>query len=446
MSHNETGIRLDEAGPRPWNHEESFNDLVYEWMSKAPWLLISLALHFVVALIVAAIPWNAFDVEESPVMVVSVEPPVETVEPEEPEPEVEIEDVETEIEPVLEELEISDVSETDNDSDLASTEGDEGLNDSPHDSISTNSTLGLGAGGGSKIGRRFGRPKGRGPGGRANVAVQAGLQWLADHQDHEGPDAGSWDCDEFMKHDPGGDRCTGAGDANHDVGVTALALLAFLGDGHSMVDGRHRKTVTDGVRWLIKQQDSETGLVGDDVSKEFLYGHAIATLALSEVALIDQNPVVKRAAQKAVRYITKARNAYGAWRYEVPPNGDADASVTGWMLFALRSAKDAGLKVDESAFTDSIAWFDEMTDVGTGRCGYVEQGSLSSRVPGMNEHYPREHGEAMTAVSLLCRFFLGQDPKDVEIMKAHADLLLETLPKWSDDGLSNDMYYWYYGS
>ncbi|MEO0662074.1 MAG: hypothetical protein AAFZ87_11085, partial [Planctomycetota bacterium] len=92
------------------------------------------------------------------------------------------------------------------------------------------------------------------------------------------------------------------------------------------------------------------------------------------------------------------------------------------------------------------AWFDEMTDIGTGRCGYVEQGSLSSRVPGMNEHYPREHGEAMTAVSLLCRFFLGQDPKDVEVMKAHADLLLETLPKWSDDGLSNDMYYWYYGS
>ena len=31
-------------------------------------------------------------------------------------------------------------------------------------------------------------------------------------------------------------------------------------------------------------------------------------------------------------------------------------------------------------------------------------------------------------------------------MEKHADLLVKSLPEWDPDGLSNDMYYWYYGS
>ena len=32
--------------------------------------------------------------------------------------------------------------------------------------------------------------------------------------------------------------------------------------------------------------------------------------------------------------------------------------------------------------------------------------------------FPPEKGEAMTAVSLFCRFFMGQDPKEKPTMKA----------------------------
>jgi hypothetical protein len=73
-------------------------------------------------------------------------------------------------------------------------------------------------------------------------------------------------------------------------------------------------------------------------------------------------------------------------------------------------------------------------------------GSLSSRVIGMNDHYPPEAGEAMTAVALLCRFFMGQVPAQTPIMEKHADLLRSKLPEWDPTGLRNDMYYWYYGS
>ena len=66
---------------------------------------------------------------------------------------------------------------------------------------------------------------------------------------------------------------------------------------------------------------------------------------------------------------------------------------------------------------------------------------------GMNDQYPAENGEALTAVALLCRFFLGQNPDDNPVMKDHAELLLRDLPEWDGkDGYTNDMYYWYYGS
>ena len=94
----------------------------------------------------------------------------------------------------------------------------------------------------------------------------------------------------------------------------------------------------------------------------------------------------------------------------------------------------------------ALNWIDEVTDPANGRVGYDSIGSVSSRVTGINDHYPPEKGEAMTAVGLLCRFFLGQDPDDTPIMAKHADLMLKTLPEWDPEGFGSDMYYWYYGS
>ena len=443
MSNDYSDVQIESNLPKPWEEEETFNDVLYDWMSKAPWLLISAALHFVIGLIVAAIPWSAFDSAPEQVIEASVEqPPEEIIEEEEEEIE-EIEE-ETEEEPILEDFEVSDHNETDTNSEFESTEGDPNQNaDSPFDSKNSNSMLGIGGGAGGKMGGRFGGNKNLRAGGKANAAIKAGLEWLKNHQDEDG----KWDCDEFFKHDPAGDQTDGIGDANHDIGVTGLALLAFLGDGHSMTKGSYKDVVTKGVKWLISQQDKETGLFGEKIGHSFVYDHAIATLAMCETYYIDKSTILKRKAQNAINFITQARNPYRVWRYEVPPDGSNDTSVTGWMIFALKSAEDGGLKVDKEAYAAAIEWFDEMTDPGTGRVGYTETGSASSRVPGMNDQYPAEKGEALTAVTLLCRFFLGQNPEDdASYMNKHADLLLKTLPEWDKDGLSNDMYYWYYGS
>ena len=441
-----SNIHIESTLPKSWEEETTFNDVLYDWMSRAPWLAISAAAHVIVLLILSLVPWHIFDTAEEKPIQATLEQPVE--EPFEDPPEEEPEEIEEEEpleEPVLKDAEVSDHNETDDQQEYESSEGDpDYLSDSPFDDKAFNDVIGIGGGAGGKFGGRFGGKRNlRAAGGSGTEqALKDGLEWLKNHQDEDG----KWDCDEFSKHCPGGDTCAGPGMPEHDIGDTGLALLAFLGDGHTTRRGQYKELVTRGVKWLTDQQDFESGLLGDKIGHSWIYDHGIASLALCEAYYFSKSPLLARPAQKAVNFISRARNPYGAWRYDVPPIGDNDTSVTGWMVFALKSAEEAKLKIDSDAFNGAMSWIDEVTDPATGRVGYDTPGSPSSRVPGVNDHFPTDKTECMTAVGLLCRFFMGQDPKEHEIMVKHADLLLKALPEWDPDGLTNDMYYWYYGT
>ncbi len=272
-------------------------------------------------------------------------------------------------------------------------------------------------------------------------ALDGALAWLATHQDEDG----GWDADEFMKHDPAEDRCDGAGAKQSDVGVTGLALLALLGDGNTTSVGPEKDNVFRGLSWLRKQQDRDTGCFGTTDSHEYMYGHAIATYAMCTAHMLSGGDLFEKSAQMAVNFILRARNPYGAWRYDMPPIGDNDTSVTGWCVLALHTARKGGLRIDPAAIDGALAWFDEVSDPATGRCGYDSFGSMSSRTP-RNEGFPREPTEAMTAVALHCRLTLGQTTEEFEILDKHADLIARSLPKWTANGHGTDMYYWYHGT
>ncbi len=450
MSKEFSDIHIESNILRSWEEERTFNDVLYDWMSSAPWLAISLAAHVLVYFIIAAIPWHLLGPEDDASFnAVAPPPPQEPFEEPEEEPEEEIEEIEPIEEPVLKDAEISDHNETEDEQDFAESEGDPDFNsDSPFDNEAFNDVIGIGGGAGGKFGnRRGGRRNLRAAGKGMEQALRDGLEWLKHHQS---PD-GSWDTDGFSSNcgKIGSTICDGAGHAPHDVGVTGLALLAFLGEGNTTTDGMYKDVVARGIKWLRDQQDPDSGLLGDKSTHEFLYNHSLATLALCEAYYASKSPLLKKTAQDAINYIHRARNPYGAWRYDVPPIGDNDTSLTGWMVFALAAAKDAGLTVDEAAFDGALQWIEEVTDRTNGRVGYDSLGSLSSRTVA-NEHYPREKGEAMTAVGLLCRIFIanvkGEDITGMEILDQHAELLKRTLPEWDPDGLGCDMYYWYYGT
>jgi len=428
---------------RPWEQEQTFNDVLYEWMGRAPFLAIAAALHLLAFFILSAIPMGEAPKEEEVALEAAIAPPPEDPfeEPEEPEVIEEVEEIVEEEVEFTDEV-VEDVVDSNDEVDLDAPE-------SPFNSNQWNDAIGLGGGaggGGGKIGkRRGGRTKVKE---NINKALLSGLEWLKEHQS----DDGRWDCDGFPNEcDRGGELCDGEGDPSHDVGVTGLALLAFLGFGDSMKEGTYQPQIRNGVKWLLEQQDRETGLLGQAVGHEFLYNHSIATLALCEAYYSDKgNPILKKAAQSAVNYISRARNPYYAWRYEVPPNGDNDTSITGWMVFALAAARDAELEVSLEDLRGAMTWFDDVTDQATGRTGYQTANGLSARPEHLVDRFPAELTEAMTAVAMLCRIFIEDIVPDVapqkDILEKGAQLLLEKMPEWSDDGSTCDMYYWYYAS
>ncbi len=295
--------------------------------------------------------------------------------------------------------------------------------------------IGVGSPGGpNPFGNRR-RERDKGPR-RAVGAVDWGLTWLAEHQNADG----SWDSDGFESHCDEG-LCTGKGHPTYDTGVTGLALLAFLGAGYDHSSKKYGNVVKEGLRYLTRIQDAE-GCFGDRLGENYIYGHAICSLAMAEAWGTSKFLLFKRPAQRAVDFIEQARNPYAAWRYGVR-SGENDTSVTGWMVMALKSAKVAGLRVSPDAFKGARNFLDSVTDEG-GAAGYLKRGSGSVRLPEKVEEFPPQYTRSLTAVGMTARVFLGQDPNQSESIQRGADLLLTALPEWSSQKI--DMYYWYYGT
>ena len=436
-----TKLHVDSKVLPIWEQEQpSFQDLMAEQIRHAPWLILSAVAHAVVLLLAyVLIPATATKTEEIKVEMqlqdqkqIEEPPP-----PPPPEPEKEI----TKDEPVLQDSEVTETTENNNDASFDPT-NDATSKESAFDSNQWNAAVGMGGGAGGKYGGRGGGRGGMGGGGKQTAAaIEAGLEWLKNHQDEDG----KWDCDQFMKHDENGEPCDGPGNGVHDVGVTGLALLAFLGDGSTMRAGPYKDTIKSGIKWLREQQNEENGLFGTNASNDFLYGHAIATYAMCEAYGLSNYTLLKNNAQKAINYLEYHRNPYAVWRYQ-PRDNDNDLSVSGWCIMAYESAKYFKLQVNDAAIKIAETWMDQVTDAN-GRAGYSKAGEPSSRHVGDHmTRFPPEKGEAMTAVSLFCRFFMGQDPKEKPTMKQAADLIKMKPPMWDTKSGSIDHYYWYYAT
>lgn len=269
-------------------------------------------------------------------------------------------------------------------------------------------------------------------------AVDLALQWLAYHQEPEG----NWSAKKTE------------GDSDYaNPGITGLALLAFLGAGHTEKIGKYKENVRRAVRWIISEQ-REDGAIGTkhqwtEHHGGFGYQHAIGGLALVEAAGMARVPETVIAAQKAVTYSCEVYQ-YGenseklAWRY-VPKAKDSDVSVSGWYIMQLKSAKLAGLIVNPNSFAgamefldsvecnaDTIKKEDDAYDNGRHRYGYTD----------------RTVTHNTTAIGVLCRLFLGVKPDEVQ--GAASWLLRTSPPAWKADlGKGNGasgwpMYYMYY--
>jgi len=421
---------------------DTFQDVMREWLKAAPWLLVSIAFHGIVFFILFQIDWRIIKTDENLILEASYEH-----DEIEPLPEEELEEEEEEIEEIEEVIE--DPVVTDEEIVEEIFEEDESPIDSPFDGNSINDVIGIGGGAGRRFGGKYRRRRAAKGGGKATQrAVEWGLDWLKRHQDPEG----FWDCDGFDMQCTD-TRCTGKGQALNDVGVSGLALLAFMGAGHTLTEGQYKKTVKTGVKYLCDVQDPEDGCLVPKEGMHWMYNHAIGTLALTEAYGLSKMPLLRKYAQRALDFVHKSKNPGKAWRYnngEIDPVEQNDVSVTGWMVMCMASAKDFKLRYHKEDMQDALLYIDEMTDSATGRTGYKEKGSFSSREAGDENIWPFEESEAMTAVAMLGRVFaanvLDDFDSQVPALDKGAGLLRKRLPIWNEEKGSIDYYYWYYGS
>ena len=312
---------------------------------------------------------------------------------------------------------------------------------------------GIGGGRAGAYGARWGQGSLVREGGSLGTesAVVAALRWLWRHQNRKrDAEAGGWDMDNYMRwcDSKKGGPCPNnnpfhPGSAkDFDEAVTALALLAFLGHGNTHRVGDFRTTVKMALDYLLSRQDGQGWIGRKESVDEWVYNHALSAMALCEAYAMSQDPWLDEPCRRAVSCIIDAQNPGAGWRY-TPRKGDNDTSVTGWMVLALKGAKNAGIEVPKSTWEGAIAWFDRCFDPTSGRVGYQHRGDYGSVMQGINENY--EKLPTMTSVAVICRIFCGQSRNDPKV-KRSVELVMKNLPTWDSKGLKVDMYYWYYAT
>jgi hypothetical protein len=245
-------------------------------------------------------------------------------------------------------------------------------------------------------------------------SVIAGLKWLVKQQKREG----NWSL--------AGPYPDGA-PLDNVPAATAMALLAFQGQGNTHRSGMFKDEVTRGWKYLLKLQEKDGNFSTKGPAQQRLYAHAQCTIALCELYGMTQDSFYRRPAEMAIKYAVKAQDQQGGgWRYF--PGEDSDTSVTGWFVMALQSARMAKLEVpaetleNVSRFLDSVQFDD-----------------------GKQYNYTKGRDDGTAAVSaegLLCRQYLGWKQNDPRLVDGVA--ALNRMPIVYEG--QRDVYYWYYAT
>jgi hypothetical protein len=278
------------------------------------------------------------------------------------------------------------------------------------------------------------------------AAVERALAWLARSQGGDG----GWNAAEYgAGREPIASRPRPDSEDRHKAGLkantamTGLALLAFLGAGHSHIEGEYKDSVARGLGYLLSQQLPSGDLSGrEQIGREptvrfaRMYSHGMAGLALAEAFGMTGDPALRPGIQAACQYTLNAMNPRtGGWRYEFPTEDPGDTSQFGWQAMVLNSsANNQAIAISPQTrmllqrFLDSVS---------TGRYG-----GLGVYRPRANQiAFPEQATPSMTAEALASKLLLGFMVSSQTAAEGQA-MLLKNQPGQSEENL----YYWYYAT
>jgi hypothetical protein len=230
----------------------------------------------------------------------------------------------------------------------------------------------------------------------SEVAMEAGLIWIANHQKANG----GWSFDHRDGACQG--RCGNPGTVASTTASTGLAIMAFLGAGYTHREGPFQREMERGLYYLTGRMLSTPH--GGDLQEGTMYAQGIATLALCEAYAMTGDQSLRPFAQHAIDFIVYAQNPKtGGWRYF--PGQPGDTTVLGWQLMALRSARMAGLNVPEEAIYMATKYLDS-----------VQDGDGQYRGAYYGYQRPERTNFTTNSVGLLCRMYTGWERSHVPLV------------------------------
>lgn len=244
-------------------------------------------------------------------------------------------------------------------------------------------------------------------------AVELGLTWLAAHQ----RDDGGWSFDLHGSKCAG--RCSHAGTHQSTTAATSLALLAFLGAGHTHRSGEHQLIVDRGLAYLRSRIVPSSR--GADLQEGTMYAQGLSTVALCEAYALTNDPELRVPAQQAIDFIANVQHPLGGWRYF--PGQPGDTTVLGWQLMALQSGRLAGLQIPEQTLPRAQEFLDRVQGNEGATYGYQASGDAATP----------------SAVGLLGRMYHGWQRNDDRLRRG-----IERLAARGPD--LQDLYFTYYAT
>jgi hypothetical protein len=240
--------------------------------------------------------------------------------------------------------------------------------------------------------------------------IKRGLEYLARRQN----DDGSW-----------------SSQYGKNVGEVSLALMAFMAMGNLPGEGQYGSTVTKGVNWVMTQMQP-SGLIqytGQSQQAPVMYGHALATLMLSEVWGQMRRPDVGQVLRRAVDLIIRVQGQRGGWNYEAVAR-DGDNSVGVMQIIALQSAQDAGIYVPQETISQAIRLVKSRFDANNKGYGYAD-----------NKFNPGHSGASAAGATIMLITGDRSEQFAYAPVQHHIDMLAGKAPA---PGLGWKPYFWYY--
>ncbi len=213
--------------------------------------------------------------------------------------------------------------------------------------------------------------------------------------------------------------------------ITSLAVMAFLSAGHVPGEGPYGAAVEKGIRAVLAQQQAN-GLIAGDFGGN-MYHHGIGALMLAEVVGMTDAKLAKEIRpklEKAVAIILTAQNkqqnaALGGWRYQML-SFDADMSVSGWQILALRAAKNVGCDVPAERIDLALGFVQRCRDAASSGYCYTPGGRVTM---------------ACTGTGVLAQMLAGKDKTPPREALQAGSYILKNPPRWNDEHFFYTAYY-----